>query len=338
MSKVEVFAPSVFTAKVRLLIVTQIVRSPVATGDFARHTVTAFLQSLADRSFTGVVEFEPSNLKLRFLEGDLIGAAGGEPLGSILVRRGDISEAQLVLAIEGQQRRSLGEILTKPPFSMPSTALVSALETQIMLAVNLLLSELPATYAVFEENLERPEHAPRVSLKDALNDASSAAAEVEAGVLALNAVLRMRLQSLKMQVQLTSDQWDVCALLNGRRSLEKVMRHFEVTHLSIARESARMRAYRAAVQLFQLGLIEPAAINGLQTLVMRKLNVPRSGINARAAVFLDALDGVKSVYRLAQELKIELTDASSIVTNLYRNNFAAVAQGKRELERLLEEY
>jgi hypothetical protein len=318
--------------------VTQIVRSPVASGDFSRQTVAALLQSLADSRFSGLAEFEPSGIKLRFLEGDLIGAAGGEPLGSILVRRGNISEAQLVLAIENQQRRTLGEVLVKAPFSIPSESLLSALETQVMLAVNLLLSEMPASYAAFIDALETPEFAPRVRVSEAINDASSAAAEVEAGVLGLNAVLRMRLQTLKMQVQLTSDQWDVCALLNGRRPLQNVMRHFEVTHLSIARESARLRAYRAAVQLFQLGLLEPAAINGLQTLVMRKLNVPRSGINARAAVFLDALDGVKSVYQLAQELRLELTDASSIVTNLYRNNFAAVAKGKRELERLLEEY
>ena len=237
-----------------------------------------------------------------------------------------------------QQQRSLGEVLTKQPFNVSPDALLSALETQIKLAVNLLLSEAPVRFVMLEDDVVDNEFSPKVRVQDALAEASSAAEEVEAGVLALSAVLRMRLQSMRDNVQLTNEQWALCALLNGRRPLSAVMRHFEITHLSLARESARLRAYRAAVQLLQQGLIEPAAVNGLQTLVMRKLNVPRTGINAKAAIFLDALDGVQSAYQIAQANRLELTDAASIVTNLYRNNFAAVQHGKRELERLLEEY
>ena len=312
--------------------------SPSISSDFTNLNIAAFLENLSDMGFTGAVLLEPSAIKLRFSDGEIVGAAGAEPLGSILVRRGVLTETQLADAIFVQQQRSLGEVLTKHPFNVAPDALLSALETQIKLAVNLLLSETPASFAMLDEQVASNEFSPKVRVKDALSEASSAAKEVEAGVLALSAVLRMRLQCLRDSVQLTNEQWALCALLNGRRPLSAVMRHFEVTHLSLARESARLRAYRAAVQLWQLELIEPAAVNGLQTLVMRKLNVPRSGINAKAAIFLDALDGVQSAYQIAQANRLELTEAAGIVTNLYRNNFAAVQHGKRELERLLEEY
>ncbi len=312
--------------------------SPSPSSDFTNLNIEAFLENLSDVSFTGAVLLEPSAIKLRFLNGEIVGAAGAEPLGSILVRRGVLTETQLADAIFVQQQRSLGEVLTKHPFNVAPDALLSALETQVKLAVNLLLSEKPISFTMLEDEVVANQFSPQVRVKDALLEASSAAKEVEAGVLALSAVLRMRLQCLRDSVQLTNEQWAVCALLNGRRPLSAVMRHFEVMHLSLARESARLRAYRAAVQLLQLELIEPAAVNGLQTLVMRKLNVPRTGINAKAALFLDALDGVQSAYQIAQVNRLELTDAAGIVTNLYRNNFAAVQHGKRELERLLEEY
>lgn len=312
--------------------------SPLASSDFTNLNIAAFLENLSDMSFTGAVLLEPSAIKLRFLDGEIVGAAGAEPLGSILVRRGVLTETQLADAIFVQQQRSLGEVLTKHPFNVSPDALLSALETQVKLAVNLLLSETPASFVMLEDDVVANQFSPKVRVRDALLEASSAAKEVEAGVLALSAVLRMRLQSMRDSVQLTNEQWALCALLNGRRPLSAVMRHFEITHLSLARESARLRAYRAAVQLLQLELIEPAAVNGLQTLVLRKLNVPRTGINAKAAIFLDALDGVQSAYQIAQANRLELTDAASIVTNLYRNNFAAVQHGKRELERLLEEY
>ncbi len=311
---------------------------PRTTGDFSRQPLPSFLLHLAAIGFSGTVSFEPSDLKLRFLHGEIVGASGGEPIGSILLRRGAISEDQLVDAIARQERRTLGQVLTRDPFNLEPSVLENALETQVKLAVNSLLSEPPVTYAVFDETPDVLEFSPKLGVMDALSDASSAAEEVEAGVLRLGAVLRMRPQIQRLEVTLTQDQWDVCALLNGRRTLENVMRNFEVTHLSLARESARLRAYRAAVQLFQQGLIEPAAVNGLQTLVMRQLNVPRSGINAKAAIFLDALDGVSSAYKIALEQRLDVFEAASIVTNLYRNNFAAALHGKRELERLLEEY
>jgi hypothetical protein len=312
--------------------------APKTVGDFTQQNASTLLLGLAGKGFCGTVQFEPNALKLRFLYGEIVGAAGGEPIGSILVRRGAITEAQLVDAMQGQGRRSLGQILTGKPLNLEPDVLVNALETQIKLAVNSLLSEPPMNYALFDETLEILEFSPRVAVQDALTEASSAAAEVEAGVLGLGAILRMKLQSSQPHVQLSADQWAVCALLNGRRTLQAVMRHFEITRLSLPSESARLRAYRAAVQLFQMGWIEPAAVNGLQTLVMRKLDVPRSGINAKAAIFLDALDGTSSAYQIAVASKIELIDAATIVTNLYRSNFAAVLSGKRELERLLEEY
>ena len=312
--------------------------SPSISSDFTNLNIAAFLENLSDMGFNGAVLLEPSAIKLRFKDGLIVAAAGAEPLGSILVRRGVLTETQLADAIFVQQQRSLGEVLTKHPFNVAPDALLNALETQIKLAVNLLISETPASFAMLEDEVATNEFSPSVRVQDALLEASSAAKEVEAGVLALSAVLRMRLQSLRDSVELSNEQWALCALLNGRRPLSAVMRHFEVTHLSLARESARLRAYRAAVQLLQQGLIEPAAVNGLQTLVMRKLNVPRSGINAKAALFLDALDGVQSAYQIAQANRVELTDAASIVTSLYRNNLAAVQHGKRELERLLEEY
>jgi hypothetical protein len=312
--------------------------SPSSRSDFTNLSIAAFLENLSDMSFTGAVLLEPSAIKLRFKAGLIVAAVGAEPLGSILVRRGVLTETQLADAIFVQQQRSLGEVLTKQPFNVAPDALLNALETQVKLAVNLLLSEKPLSFTMLEDEVVANQFSPQVRVQDALLEASSAAKEVEAGVLALSAVLRMRLQCLRDSVQLTNEQWAVCALLNGRRTLSAVMRHFEVTHLSLARESARLRAYRAAVQLLQLELIEPAAVNGLQTLVMRKLNVPRTGINAKAALFLDALDGVQSAYQIAQVNRLELTDAAGVVTNLYRNNFAAVQHGKRELERLLEEY
>lgn len=307
-------------------------------GDFSKQNLPNFLLHLAAIDFSGTVDFAPSGLTLRFMTGEIIGASGTEPIGSILLRRDAITEQQLVDAIAQQERRTLGQVLTREPFNLAQDVLVNALETQVKLAVNSLLSEPPANYALFDETADTLEFSPRVAVMDALSEASSAAEEVEAGVLRLGAVLRMRLQAPSATVGLTRDQWDVCAMLNGRRTLETVMRNFEVSHLSLPRESARLRAYRAAVQLFQLGLIEPAAVNGLQTLVMRQLNVPRSGINAKAALFLDALDGVSSAYKIAQDMRLDVFTAAGIVTNLYRNNFAAALYGKRELERLLEEY
>jgi hypothetical protein len=164
--------------------------APRTVGDFTQQTVSVLLQQLADKGFCGTIHFEPSALKLRFLYGEIVGAAGGEPIGSILVRRGAITEAQLVHGIQGQGRRTLGQVLTGQPLNLEPELLVNALETQIKLAVNSLLSEPPMNYALLDETLEILEFSPRVAVQDALAEASSAAAEVEAGVLGPMGCLR----------------------------------------------------------------------------------------------------------------------------------------------------
>ena len=63
--------------------------SPLASSDFTNLNIAAFLENLADMGFTGAVLLEPSAIKLRFKYGEIIAAAGAEPLGSILVRRAD---------------------------------------------------------------------------------------------------------------------------------------------------------------------------------------------------------------------------------------------------------
>jgi hypothetical protein len=278
------------------------------------------------------LEFHPNGLWLQLERGLLVGSQGGEPLGQLLIAQGVISETMLSEALRLQGERPLGLVLSGAPFDLPAETVRRTLERQLLGVLDKLLLNQPRSYSFYRASSAVPLY-PRVAVS-AIEKRSALAAGHDDSGLPLHESWRMG--ALSGDETLTPDEWAVCRMLNGRRTLAQVLERLA------SLENGLVRGREATQSLFKRGLLEPSAVMGLQTIVLsRKREVgasyhPPAGMIAN--LFLRQLDGTQDAFRIGSGLKVDPDRAAAIVAGLYRDNVVDVVRGGLELARLLEDY
>jgi hypothetical protein len=154
--------------------------------------------------------------------------------------------------------------------------------------------------------------------------------------LPLEETLRLALMPDENHIALSLDEWRVCRLLSGRRTLRQVLERSGSDHDSYA------HAHKALKNLLQRGLLEPSTVGGLRTIFLRKRREipasyhPPAGMVAN--LFLKQLDGSHDCRSVGDRLQIEPDKIALLVAGLYRDRVVDVVQGTTEMQRLLEDY
>lgn len=280
----------------------------------------------------GWLEFTPSGLALRLHRGAIVGSRGGEPLGTLLVGQGVLSESELSAALARRGTQVLGVILTQAPYEVPESLIKDCLRQQIEGVVDRLQVETQQRYKFFRAEVPsslyvRLQLAELQQRKTQLSPTSN---------LPLEDVYRMAMMPDEAQIALTLDEWRVCRLLTGRRTLRQILERSGSDHDGYA------RAYKALESVLQRGLLEISAVGGLRTIFLRrKREIPASyhpPAGMVANLFLKQLDGTRDARSVGDELSLEPDKIALIVTGLYRDGVVEVIQGQTELLRLVEDY
>ena len=280
----------------------------------------------------GWLEFEPSGLALRLHRGAVVGSRGGEPLGTILVGQGVLSESELSEALSMRGQYTLGQMLTQPPYEVPESLIRDCLRQQIEGVIDRLQVEAQQRFKFY-----RAESPSGLFVRLDLKDLQQRKAQFDfEPSLPLEDVFRMALMPDESNIGLTLDEWRVCRMLTGRRTLRQVLERSGSDHDGYA------RAYKALESIFTRGLLEVAAVSGLRTIFLRrKREIPASyhpPAGMVANLFLKNLDGTRDARSVGDELKIEPDKIALIVTGLHRDRVVDVVQGQTELNRLVEDY
>ena len=318
-------------------------------GQLERNDAFSAIDRFSKLITPGWLEFEPSGLALRLHRGAVVGSRGGEPLGTILVGQGVLSESELsqALSMRGQYAPStrgeyapstrgeyatLGQMLTQPPYEVPESLIRDCLRQQIEGVIDRLQVEAQQRFKFYRA--ESPSGLfVRLDLKDLQQRKVQFDFEPS---LPLEDVFRMALMPDEGNIGLTLDEWRVCRMLTGRRTLRQVLERSGSDHDGYA------RAYKALERIFNRGLLELAAVSGLRTIFLRRRREipasyhPPAGMVAN--LFLKNLDGTRDARSVGDELKIEPDKIALIVTGLHRDRVVDVVQGQTELNRLIEDY
>jgi hypothetical protein len=301
-------------------------------GKIEQSDVFATLERWSKMVTPGWVEFEPSGLRLRLHRGAVVGSYGGEPLGTILVGQGILSETELSQALQMRGNAALGVVLTQSPFEVPESLLKDCLRQQIEGVVDRLLAEPQVRFKFYRA--ESPSglfvrlelQALRERKKDMSFDSN----------LPLEETYRLALMPDESQIALSLDEWRVCRLLSGRRTLRQILERSGSDHDGYA------RAYKALENLMARGLLEVSAVGGLRTIFLRrKREIPASyhpPAGMVANLFLKQLDGSRDCRSIGDGLQIDPDKIALIVAGLHRDRVVDVVQGSTEIQRLLEDY
>jgi hypothetical protein len=310
---------------------------PTFTGDLERGIEEA-VQRFGTMSTPSRLSFEPHGVSLLFERGFLVGSIGGEPLGQILLSQNQINEVTLSEALRVQGNRPLGIVLTEAPFFVEHETIRRALERQTRNVLEKLLASPPTRYSFYRGAPAAPLH-PRISavkLREQATDVAMPVVAPETTDQSLPLHDAWRMGSIQTDAVLTPDEWALCRVLNGRRTLAQAIERFA------GLENGIPRAHAAVRSLLERNLLEPSAVSGLRTIIVRRKREvgaayhPPAGMVAN--LFLRQLDGQSDAYRVAMALKIDADKAASILASLYRDNVVDVIRGQLELNRLLEDY
>jgi hypothetical protein len=287
---------------------------------------------LADLNLTGKLVFLPNNLEFYFNRGDLIAAQGGELLGSILLRLGAISVAQLSEALSNQESRSLGEVLSSQPYGIDSHLLEDALYIQILRAVLSLFETVPEQFAVYDAQTALPIET-RLPVQIALAEVVPSLEHSQTENFSPESVVRLLPHLPHSAVVLEPEQWAVATLLDGRRSLETVTRLYQIQFPR--RDNPSKRVFAAVLQLHDLGLVEV-----VQFWLQRVLLKMRSGgqVAQLQQQFLSLATGQRNLQDISEALGLDPTQSAEMAVQLYRGRRLEVQRGVLEFERLLEHF
>jgi hypothetical protein len=315
---------------------------PTLSGSLASVAISEFLTSMSQMNTPGWLEFKPSGIRLRLYQGHLVGASGTRfPLGSILVRRGVLTESQLEQAMAIKRRQAeghvlLGTVLLLEPFNLSRAAILDALSAEITLTVHRLLIEPQERYGFFRADPPPVLH-PKVNVAKALLTSFGVADEIAISSLPLDAMMRMVRNPIETTIDLSQDEWRLCSYLNGRRSLRSAMQL-----IASSLEDGTRRSHRAAQHLVEHRLIEFAPVMGLSSLILAKRKQAGANYHPPASLtanlFVKQIDGVRSARAIAGVLNLSPDRAAQIAVSLYRDQVIEVIEGQYELELLLEEY
>ncbi len=301
-------------------------------GQLEKNDPFAALERFSKLITPGWLEFEPSGLALRLHRGSVVGSRGGEPLGTLLVGQGILSESELSDALSMRGQMSLGVALTQPPYEVPESMIKDCLRQQTEGVIDRLQYEPQQRFKFYRADSPTGLFA-RIDLKDL----QQRKVQLEfAPSLPLEETYRMAIMPDESKIQLTLDEWRVCRLLTGRRTLRQVLERSGSDHDGYA------KAYQALESVMARGLLEVSAVSGLRTIFLRrKREIPASyhpPAGMVANLFLKNLDGKRDARSIGDELNIDPDKIALIVTGLYRDRVVDIIQGETELLRLVEDY
>ena len=301
-------------------------------GQLERNNAFSAIERFSKLITPGWLEFEPSGLALRLHRSAVVGSRGGEPLGTILVGQGILSESELSEALRVRGQYTLGEMLTQPPYEVPESLLRDCLRQQTEAVIDRLQIESQQRFKFYRAEAPSGLFA-RLDLRDLQQRKVKLDFEPS---LPLDDAFRMAMLPLEGIVQLSLDEWRVCRMLTGRRTLRQVLERSGSDHDGYA------KAYKALESVMNRGLLEVAAVSGLRTIfLLRKREIPASyhpPAGMIANLFLKNLDGKRDARSIGDELKIDPDKIALIVTGLHRDRVVDVVQGQTELNRLVEDY
>lgn len=315
------------------VIMTVALDPPRVAGDVRDFGLEDLLQQFVDLKLTGRVVFKPTPVELFFEHGDLIAARCSELLGSILLRRGAVTPAQLLEAVAMQSGQTLGEVLLNPPFLIRPAMLRDAIHIQIMRAIKLLFEDVPRTFAVFHNDETMPIHA-RIPVKVALDEIIPSLFATRIDEIHMGTILRLNLFSPNSKTELEPDQWVVATLLDGRRNVANVCQMFQ---MNLPRhQNPEKRVFKALKQMYQQGLVELVDYSDLDQIMVRQISTRIKSYVPQQ--FLMLANGQRSLTEIGQYLGLNAPQTTEIAVLLYRHHFLEIHSGVMEFERFLEEF
>jgi hypothetical protein len=303
-----------------------------ATGLVKDFGLEELLLQLQDLRLTGTLVFLPNKLEFYFNQGDLIAVRGGELLGSILLRLGAISVAQLQAALASQGNLSLGEVLVGAMYGLNTQSLEDALHIQILRAVQTLFEDVPESFAVFDFSTDLPIQT-RLPVQIALDEVLSSLKDNRTEEFSSQSVVKLLSYLPSQTVQLEPDQWVVATLLDGRRTLETVAKLYQIQFPR--RDQPDKRTLSAVLQMYHLGLLE---------LVQYRLEriVPKGRSGKQVAYlqqqFLLLANGQRNLLEVGAYLGLDTSQTAELAVQLYRQQRLEVQRGVLEFEVLLEHF
>jgi len=284
-------------------------------------SVAEMLEHIASEGLRGTLILSPNGTRLHLRGRRLEAVENFEPLGRILLRQELITEDILIrmLSLSGP----LGEDLMAEKL-ISERDLKRALVTQARLGLSYALRVPPDKCEWLE-----PEPLPLLGAGLEINGALLEALFSEE-VLPLEQPFRLALQINNLT--LDAQEWALLRCFNGRRSLLSAMR---MSGLEAG------QAEPVAHRLFRRGLLQASSISGTKLIVLARKPLsssyhPPSAILSN--LFLKAVRSDRSVWEIAELLKISPETACGIAAELHRSHLLEVVRGRREMEFLLEEF
>ena len=284
-------------------------------------SVAQMLEHIAAKSLRGTLILSPNGTRLHLRGNRLEAVENFEPLGRILLRQGHITEDILarMLALSGP----LGEDLMAEKL-VGERDLRRALVTQARLGLSYALRVPPDKCEWLE-----PEPLPLLGAGLEITPALLEALFSEE-VLPLEQPFRLAPQT--QNLTLDAQEWSLLRCFNGRRSLLSAMR---MSGLEAGQAESK------AHSLFRRGLLQASSISGTKLIVLARKPLsssyhPPSAILSN--LFLKAVRHDRSVWEIAELLKVNPEAACAIAAELYRSHLLEVVRGKREMEFLLDEF
>lgn len=279
------------------------------------------LDHLAKEKSTGILVLSPDGTRFHFSKGKIEAAENFEPLGRILVEREGLDQHKLSQALK--RSGPLGEELIAVG-AIGERQLRQALQVQARVALSYALRVPPERMKWTD-----PEPLPMVCagleitqewLKTLLSEQK------------LPLEQPFRLAQTHQEQTLSPEEWALLRWFNGRRTLISAMR-LSGLEASIAEQVAH--------ELLNKRLLQASSILGLKliTVVRRPVTAsyhPPSSIQSN--LFLKSLSANYNVWEVAQNLKIPVETACSLLAELCRSELLEVLHGSHELEQILEEF
>lgn len=254
-------------------------------------------------------------------DGRIEAVTGFRPLGEVLVENNLVSTGDIKQALNKSKGQNLGQTLLRERL-VSSVHLRAALRQQVRESLDYLLSNPPEHY----------ELEPAVTLP--LPTASVGAQEVLSRKfeqpISMGAVYQ--LAPLGEEVTLSPQSWNVLRWINGKRKLERVLKHTKLP------EDEFQRVLR---DLLQRGLVEPVMQLSLRLIVPKRKPLsstthPPAGIQAN--LFLKHVDGERSVWKIQNKLGFPTEEVKTILASLHRDNLIEIVAGQEEFLAMLDEH
>lgn len=291
-----------------------------ANMGFQETTAAEVLEKLLTEQWVGTLSPESSDIRIHVQEGRIAAVRGHKQLGDVAVELGYLTPRQLQQALQagGQLGRTLLHSNLLKPHQLQHCLYQQAREALAFLRT------LPPTKYIFAPDDRLPLPIAGLTLKD-IKIVEPSEATLPYGMI-------YRLGACSTSIYLSPEAWELARWLNGRRTIARAL---QISRLGKA------EGEKAAGELLNAGVLEPSAIAGFKTLVIRLKpfsEARQMPASIHANLFLRHMQGEKTVQEIVDRLNYPLEEAALLVTNLHRDGITEVVSGHEAMRRLLEEF